>query len=204
MSGSKAAIFLGHLIAVSAFVAGAATGFRAQEAPEAPREVRLDIDGDGKLDIARIIETSEDGSGDLLVYLNAGDSEPDAGRKPEFVKKNMIMGTILAFERRGKSALALTTCTGCGARQSTDETLTIVYRRRTFMVGGFDRSWDLNAELASGEFETKMGSCSINFLTGKGRVAEGLESDRPVKQHFDPVRLADWSEKTMPGICQLP
>lgn len=204
MSGSNAAIFLVRFVAVSAVVAGAATGLRAQEAPEAAREVRLDIDGDGKLDIARIIETSDDGSGDLLVYLNAGDGEAEAVRTPDFVKKGIVMGTILAFERRGKNALALTTCSGCGARQSTDETLTIVYRKRTFMVGGFDRSWDLNSELASGEFETKMGSCSINFLTGEGRVADGLEADRPVKQHFKPVRLADWSEEIMPAICQLP
>lgn len=201
MSGSSAAAFLVNLIAMSVFVTGATTTLSAQETPVVPREVRLDIGGDGKLDLARIIENSDDGSGDLLVYLGVGDGEPDPSRKPDFVKKNILAGTILAFESRGDNSLALTTCVGCGARQSTEETLVIVYRMRAFMVGGFDRSWDLNTELASGEFETKMGSCSINFLTGEGRASEGLDPDQPVKRRFKPVTLADWSEETIPGIC---
>jgi hypothetical protein len=204
MSGSIPAIFLGHLVAMLTLVPITATSLAAQEEPKVPRAVKLDIDRDGKPDLAVIVETPDDGSGDLLVYLGAGDVEPSPDRRPDFVKKDLLAGTILAFESRGENSLALTTCVGCGARKSTDEILTIVYRKRTFMVGGFDRSWDLNTDLASGEFETKMGSCSVNFLTGEGRISDGLEPDRPVKQRFKPVALADWSEETIPGICELP
>jgi len=203
LSGSSVAAFLVHLVAMSAFVAGATTTVSAQETPVIPREVRLDIDRDGKLDLAKIIEMSDD-SGDLLVYLGVGDGEPDPRRKPDFVKKNILAGTILAFESRGDNSLALATCVGCGARQSTEETLVIVYRMRAFMVGGFDRSWDLNTHLASGEVDTTLGSCSVNFLTGEGRTSDSLEPDRPVKQRFKSIKLADWSEETMPGICQIP
>ena len=201
MSRLAAAGFLIRLIAALAFTAGATASAAAQEPPEVPREVRLDIDRNGKLDLARIIEMSDDGSGDLLVYLGVGDGEPDPSRKPDFVKKDILAGTILAFESRGRNSLALTVCTGCTSMVSIDETLVIVHRGQRLMVGGFDQGWEVSHRLADGNVDVKMGSCSINFLTGAGRVSEGLEPDHPVKQRFKPVTLADWSENTIPAIC---
>ena len=201
MPGSNAATFLVNIIAVSAFFTGATTSVYAQETPVVPREVRLDIDRDGKLDLAKIVETSDDGSGDLLVYLGVGDGEPDPGVKPDFVKKDLLAGTMQAFDRRGKNSLALTICTGCTSMVWIDETLVIVYRQHKLIVGGFDQGWEVSHRLADGNVDVTMGSCSINFLTGKGRVSEGLGPDHPVKQRFNSVALVDWSEETIPGIC---
>jgi hypothetical protein len=201
MPESSAVTFLVHFIAMSAFVAGATVNLHAQETAEVPREVRLDIDRDGKLDLARIVETPDDGSGDLQVYLGIGDGAPDPDVEPDFVKKDVLAGTMRAFERRGKDALALTICTGCTSMVWIDETLVIVHRGRRLMVGGFDQGWEVSHRRADGNVDVNMGSCSINFLTGKARVSKGLEPDHPVKQRFQPVTLADWSEDTIPAIC---
>ena len=44
--------------------------------------------------------------------------------------------------KAGARIARVTSCFGCGANKSTEETLTIVYRQGKLMVGGYSRDWD--------------------------------------------------------------
>ena len=68
----------------------------------------------------------------------------------------------------------ITSCFGCGANKSTEDTLTIVYRQGQLLVGGYGRSWDWNQQTSDG-VKTTVGGCDINYLTGKGTVSKDLE-----------------------------
>lgn len=205
MSRSSVMAFASYFVALLAFFPLTATSTAAQEddpVPQnVPREVTLDLNGDGKPDRAVIVETAEDGSGDLLIYFGAGDGKLDPGRKADFVKKDLLEGGLMAFEKRGKDSLILRQCTGCTSLVWIDETLTIAYRNGALVIGGFDQGWEVTKRRFDLNVDVEMGDCSINFLTGKARVAKGLEPDQPVAQRFKPARLADWSDETIPKIC---
>jgi hypothetical protein len=172
-------------------------------------EVTLDIDNDGAMDRAVLVDDSESGVVNLYIYLAAGDEKLDLSRKPNFLKKEITEGSI--FDRglasKGKRSLTVTSCYGCGANKSWNETLTIVYRGGKFLVAGYTRDWDWNSHIrkADGEWdvETLMGGCDINFLTGKGVASEGLDGGKPLKGKFKPVKLSDWSEEKRPKACEF-
>jgi hypothetical protein len=158
----------------------------AEEKREALAEVTLDMDNDGKLDRAVLVGDSEGGYVDIYIYLAAGDEKLDLSRPPDFLKKEITDGSIYdgALKSKGKGSLTVTSCYGCGARKSSDETLTIVHRGGAFLVAGYTRNWDWNSEVrkadGSWDIETQMGGCDINFLTGKGVASQSLDENRPV------------------------
>jgi hypothetical protein len=173
----------------------------AQDEP--PFEITLDMDNDGQIDRAVITTNPDDGSADLSLYLAAGEGKLDPARKPDFVKKALTEERILGLESRGKGSLVITSCFGCGASKSTEETLTVVYRRGKFLVGGYSRSWDWGEQKADGTVETTLGGCDINYLTGKATVSKDLEAGRPIKGKFKPVPLKDWSYEKRPKACEF-
>ena len=77
-------------------------------------------------------------------------------------------------------ALVVTSCFGCGANKSWAETLTIVHRAGEFLVAGYARDWDWNSHMADGSVETILGSCEIDFLSGKGVASDGLDEGKPI------------------------
>jgi len=165
-------------------------------------ELTLDIDQDGKMD--RAVVTQElGGPADLTIYLAAGGERLDPSRQPDFVRKALTEDRIIDLENKGKGSLAITSCFGCGASKSTEETLTVVYRRGKFLVGGYSRSWDWGEQKADGTVETTLGGCDINYLTGKGTVSKDLEDGRPIKGKFKPVPLKDWSYEKRPKVCEF-
>lgn len=196
----KAAFHLAALPWIVA-VATAPTAARAQDEPSL--EVSLDTDNDGQTDRAVIAQDTNSGQADLSIYLAAGDGRLDPSRKPSFVKKALTEDRILALESKGKGSLVITSCFGCGASKSTEETLTVVYRRGKFLVGGYSRSWDWGEQKADGTVETTLGGCDINYLTGKATVSKDLEAGRPIKGKFKPVPLKDWSYEKRPKACEF-
>lgn len=193
---------LATALAVIAHLLGA--GFCiAQGESEAKWEVATDFDGDGALDRASIVKASDGESSDLHIFLGAGSTKPADDATPDIIKKAITNGTVLAFEHRGKATLALRSCTGCTSMSALEETLNVVYRDRTFMIGGFTRDWELTRRFANGEVDVLMGGCAIDFLTGEGRVSEGLDDGAPVEERFKPIALADWSDTTLPAICKF-
>ena len=174
----------------------------AAAAPVMLFEATLDIDNDGKMDRAALVETP-DGGADLYIYLAAGDEKLDLSRKPSFLKAAVIDGTAIGLESKGKGSLLITSCYGCGANKSWEETLTIVHRHGAFQVGGFTRDWDWNVHTSDATVETTLGGCDINFLTGKATVTVGLEDGKPLKKKFKPVKLADWRADRRPAACEF-
>ncbi|MCV3205058.1 hypothetical protein OHD62_09195 [Mesorhizobium sp. YC-39] len=166
-------------------------------------EVTLDMDNDGRMDRALIIEDRDNGQADLAIYLAAGDGKIDPSRQPSFVRKALTDNRILDLESTGMGSLAITSCFGCGANKSWEETLTIVRRHGEFLVGGYSRNWDWNVQKSDGTVETTLGSCDINFLTGKGVASQDLDDSKPVEGKFTPIALADWSYETRPKPCEF-
>lgn len=165
-------------------------------------EVTSDLNGDGLLDRASIVDAPDGETRDLNIFLGSGSAQPGDDAKPDIIKKAIIQGTVLAFESRENETLTLTSCTGCTSMWALEETLTVVYRKGTFVIGGFTRGWELSRRLADLNVEVTMGSCSIDFLSGEGRVSEGLEDETMVTERFKPIALADWSDQARPSICR--
>lgn len=170
---------------------------RADDKPafDVPREIALDIDGDGRMDRAVLVQRPDRVHSDLLITLAAGDDKHDPSRKPSILKADITTSRILAFESRGKSPrkqslVIVSGCGGCSNDRRT--TLTIVHRGGQFWVAGFAYAWDTRAGI---------GSCDINYLTGTGVMSRGLARDKPIKARFTPIRLADWSDRQRPKGC---
>jgi hypothetical protein len=191
-----------HHAALLWLVALAAVPMPALAAKTPAFELTLDIDQDGKMDKAVVTQDLGEPA-DLSIYLAAGGEKLDLSRQPDFVRKALTEDRIIDLESKGKGALAITSCFGCGASKSTEETLTVVYRLGKFLVGGYSRSWDWGEQKADGTVETTLGGCDINYLTGKGTVSKDLEDGRLIKGKFKPVPLKDWSYEKRPKVCEF-
>ncbi|RWD60150.1 MAG: hypothetical protein EOS36_22195 [Mesorhizobium sp.] len=165
-------------------------------------ELALDIDQDGTMDRAVVMQ-DDGGPADLYIYLAVGEEKPDPSRKPDFARRALTEDRILDLEAKGKGSLAITSCFGCGASKSTEDTLTVVYRNGKFLVGGYSRSWDWGNRKSDDTVETMLGDCDINYLTGKATASTDLEEGKPVKGRFKPVLLKDWSSEKRPKICEF-
>jgi hypothetical protein len=189
-------------------LAGVSAPALAEEKPSAEplHEITLDIDNDGKTDRAAIVRSADGAQADLYVYLAAGDGKLDLSRKPTFLKKAITEGSVRGLET-GDGSLIVTSCYGCGARKSWDETLTVVHRDGEFLVARYAKDWDWGNEIRkpNGEWDvdTIIRGCDVDFLMGKGVVTEGLDGEsEPIEGKFEPVKLADWSDDTRPKACE--
>jgi hypothetical protein len=162
-------------------------------APDAPLEITLDIDHDGKPDRAALVRVPESADADLYIYLGAGDAKLDLSRTPSLLKKKLAHGHVLALESSAKGSLIVKY--GCGGCSNDDESsLTIVHRNGEFRVAGFSNGWEWR--------DRGSGGCDINFLTGKGVSWRGLGGKRkPFPTTFAPIKLVDWSVEKMPKAC---
>ena len=109
----------------------------------------------------------------------------------------------MTLEGKGKGSLVVTSCFGCGASKSSEETLTIVYRRGKFLVAGYSRDWDWDEQKADGTVETTLGGCDINYLTGK---APSQRTSRPAgrsRASSNRSPLTDWSDEKRPEACEF-
>jgi hypothetical protein len=181
--------FMAILAAVPAVARAANTA-----STDAPRQYALDMDHDGKLDRAWVKQDSGDIYAALYLFLGYGAGPFDRSRKPTFVKKDLTTDPIISLAGNGKGALIVSYGrVGLGSNQY-ETKLTIVYRRGEFWVAGLAASWDMR--------DGSVGSCDINFFTGKGVAARGNGKNRPVKAKFTPVKLADWSDDKRPKACR--
>ena len=57
--------------------------------------------------------------------------------------------------------------------------------------------------MADGSVQTILGSCEIDFLSGKGVASDGLDEGKPIEAPFTPVKLADWSDDKRPAACNF-
>ena len=183
-----------------------------ERAPELIYEVRLDMDGDGKMDRAMLMLVNATGEKDtsplvkdryfarkndridLHIHLGVGEARIDPSRAPDFVKRAVVDPAETPFiepiDSKGRS-LVINAVYGWGASVSWGETLTIVRRGGRFLAAGFTKSWyNRSAE----------GRCDLNFLSGKGVLTEGARK-RPVKGRFKPVPVEEWSRTIHAKAC---
>lgn len=168
------------LALVTAFVAAPAL---AQPLEKPLQEVRLDLDGDGRLDLARIVGTSMSDI-ELHIYFGIGDAMPDAARKADVIKTEIAGNVLVGLEvRRGRSLVVTDSCGGC--TQSADTKLTIVHRGGKLIVSGLEIGW---------EFRDESGRCNINFLTGRGEISKPPNGrPRPIRKKLKAVPLEKWN-----------
>jgi len=167
------------------------TAALADNTPKALYEATLDFDNDGTMDRAALVQEPGSATTDLYIYLSAGSDALDLSRQPTFLKKDLTRERIRAFESKSKGSLRVEFgCGGCSNDYET--TLKIAYRGGEFLVAGYTFDWDTR---------NGIGSCDINFLTGKGVASHGRSKSKPIKAKFAPVRLADWSEEKRPKAC---
>jgi hypothetical protein len=193
---------LSTIIAAASFLI-LASGASAQELPEDKRTLVLDLNADGKLDQATIVTSEESDALDLKIFLDAATLPAGNQRRPDYIKRDIASGVVVGFSSDENGSLSLESCFGCGAMKSFNETLTVILRDGVFLVGSYKRDWDWDTHLADGMVDTQMGGCRINFLTGEGWLRDGLEDEKPVRERFKPIALADWSDELRPAICQF-
>jgi hypothetical protein len=163
-------------------------------AQESTFEAILDMDRDGVKDRAVLELDPDNGLSDLSIYLGAGETKLDGTARPAIVKRGLETGTIVSIDGNDAGWLLLRYgCGGCSNDFAT--TLTIVYRDGAFLVGGYTYDWDTRYGA---------GSCDINYLTGMGVMIEGIDGEpTPIKEKFEPLKLADWSDKNLPTVCDI-
>ncbi|NJM30254.1 MAG: hypothetical protein HC855_09270 [Rhizobiales bacterium] len=197
---------------------------QGKEARAILSDIAIDLDNDGKMDRAMLVLVNPEstvnriGGGeahmlgenervDLYVFLGDGDRAPDLSRKPQFIKKSIVdtenAQMVLALESKAKGSFTISSCYGCGARKSWEQSLTIVSRRGEFLVAGFTRNWEWNVHTSDANVETAMGGCDINFLSGKGVASRDLGEGKPLRTKFKPIKLALWSERKLPKACRF-
>jgi hypothetical protein len=181
-------------LALIAAMAVAPAAARAEEKPAAKvvYKITLDIDHDGKLDRAAVVQDPASSYADLVIYLD-GPGPLDPSRIPSFLKKNLTADPVVGLESAGKGSLKVKYGrVGLGSNQY-EMALTITHRRNEFWVVGFAKTWDMR--------DGSIGSCDINFLTGKGVATHSNAKPRPIKAKFAPIKLSDWSDAKRPKAC---
>jgi hypothetical protein len=156
-------------------------------------EVQLDLDNDGKTDRALLIRHGATSSADLYVYLDAGNHVFAPGIKPTIFKKDIASGAAIAIKAEHNGELTITYgCGGCSDDTATK--LRLVYRAGEVVISGFTLDWDTR---------TAIGRCQVDFATGKGFVAEGVEdrNKQPIKVTSGPIALSAWSDDKVAEIC---
>ena len=117
----------------------------------------LDIDRDGRMDRAVLVRDPRHAAADLRCTFVSGSEALDLC-EPDIARNNLAHGQVMRLEANSKGSLVIQY--GCGGCSNDYETiLTIVYRGGDFFVAGFSYHW---------ETREGVGSCDINFLTGKG------------------------------------
>jgi len=131
---------------------------------------------------------------DLYIYLGDDADKPDLSRTPSIVKRHLASGHVYEMASHGNGSLRVEVrCGGCSNDYET--AFSIVYRGGDFLIGGLSRSWELR--------DGSVGSCDVNYLTGKAAASTGLPTrNNVIRTALMPIRLADWSEQKTLRTCR--
>jgi len=183
-------------------LAFASAAFAQTPSPEhVLSSVTLSFGDTGDADRAVLVENGDAGA-DLYIFLAPPGPLDDAGKrappaKPVLLKTNaawngQLWGTRPTLEVSGKGSLLIKSeNTGIG-RSHWEQTLTVVYRNKEFVVAGLTyAAYDTLDPKANG-------SCDLNFLSGKGK-----RNGKPVDLKTAAPKLADWSNDKLPKECEF-
>ncbi len=161
---------------------------------EPPQAVTLDMDKDGKMDLATLT-VSGDGSVELRIFMAVSSVVPDASRKPDIIKNDIAGASFNWLESNGDGSLVVKYgCGGCS--DDTVTALTIIHRGGEFLMSRYALDWDTR---------NGIGSCEVDFFMGKGVMTQGLDGEvtKRFKKKFGPLKLADWSDEMQPEECKF-
>lgn len=166
----------------------------------------LDLNDDGELDRAVLVQNEDRDAADLLLYLShvrRGRSTLELELTAKVVAySGELLGQLasLAVSPRGSLLLVhgyqLPPAVNAGQLDDRrwSETVTVVYREKRFLVVGFTHT-GVDPRQAG-----KPVSCDLNLLTGNGQ-----RDGKPIKVQRKPVPLIDWDWRAaMPGECRDP
>lgn len=141
---------------------------------------------------AILIRGSEDA--DLLI-LTEGDDGLAVSVHAKDIAFTGIGGSDASLSLTDQGSLRLHSENYGIGRHKWEQTLTIVYRDGTFVVGGFTYSFaDTLARDDNGEVLT--GSCDLNLLSGKG-----VSNGKPARVATKAKPVTDWSAEDYPEEC---
>ncbi|KRB53189.1 hypothetical protein ASE04_08225 [Rhizobium sp. Root708] len=158
-----------------------------------------DWDGDGKPDLALLV-APEDSAGDdqigIYIYLRDNDHEllrlsVNAPNKIwGSTASDGLFGQEPSIKAVGTSSIAIHSQNSAIGRDRWDQTLTLAYRNKQFVVAGYTYNhYDtLDPDAA--------GSCDYNALTGK------LQKDgKDAKAEARVIPITEWNDDTGQSIC---
>ena len=158
--------------------------------------VTLDFNNDATMDRA-VLAQGEDGA-DLYLYLGDADTAAPAGKmklallKKNFVFSGLLWGTLPGLAVNGKGSLVVKAENSAIGRNKWDEALAIGWRGGDFLVLGLTYASRDGLDPRAG------GNCDLNLATGKG-----TRNGKPVTFAPRPVKVADWSDDSLPKDCQF-
>ena len=127
--------------------------------------VTLDMNGDGSMDRAVLVNNPDETSVDLLIYLgeDAAHKMKLALNKPEIAWTGAMWGQLPSLESNNKDSLLIKSENSAIGRDRWSQKLTVAYRNNEFVLAGY--TYDSYDTL-----DPKAGkSCDVNLLTGKGK-----------------------------------
>lgn len=151
----------------------------------------------GDIDRAILVENNDNGA-DLYVYRNLEPArDPSTPAKPALIKKNAawsggMWGQRPSLEITAKGSLLIKSENSGAGRDRWNQTLTVVYRNKQFIVAGLTR------EAYDTLDPNNTHSCDLNFLSGKGK-----KDGKAVEIKTPAMKLADWSDGDLPRECRF-
>jgi hypothetical protein len=126
--------------------------------------VTLDMNNDGSMDRAVLVNNADETSVDLLIYLGEDGAHQMklALNKPEIAWTGAMWGQLPSLEKTNKDSLLIKSENSAIGRDRWSQKLTVAYRNNEFILAGYTyESYDT--------LDPKAGkSCDVNLLTGKG------------------------------------
>jgi len=158
-----------------------------------------DWDGDGRVDLALLVAPADSAGDDQTgVYIYLRDSDHELLRL-SLSAPNKIWGSTNAdgvfgqepsLKAIGKSSIAIQSQNSAIGRDRWDQTLTVAYRNKQFVVAGYTYNHYDTLDPNAG------GSCDYNALTG-----ELQKNGKDVKAWPRVIPIAQWNDETGQAIC---
>ena len=134
-------------------------------------EIRADLNGDGIIDSANLVENINGGTAALNIILTRADgSEFLAVHAPGIVWVGSAMaGQQPELRLTERGSLQVVSMNEAIGRDRWNQTLTIAYRQGRFKLAGYTYDWWDTLDVSND------GTCDINLLNGRGELLLGEE-----------------------------
>jgi len=157
-------------------------------------EVVGDFNHDGVKDRAVLVRNPDGDDVDLAVYLSAGGKSV---ARPSLYKAALgwagdMAGTQPELSLNKAGSLVIVFQNDAIGRDRWRQQFIIAYRGGELVVAGYGYQARDTLEPRHG------GNCDVNLLTGRGE-----RDGKPIKLAAAPVRLADWTDQSVPAACKF-